>query len=272
MALVYATRTATDNELELFRSMLSTFRDGSGNEREADGTTRAGWRQIERCVAELLQATGGEDKGIFDVVGRDPTNPRQAYGYSVKSKQLEKRSFDALETNGRVYMEIANSPAKFWAELTAAHGVTEQDFRDMKYAQEIGNTLIEVVEKWHRLGKAAYEALYPGVTVDIANSCYFCLSYSRAENPDDRRYQIHIFPLEYPRNIVWRYKSSSCLSGYDPLDPTCVLVDWYGVSGGQLKYYPRASTARFKSPPFSLFKPPAAGTLRDRAVRMFKDF
>lgn len=271
MGLVYATRNASDDELQLFRRMLSTFRDGSGNEREPDGTTRAGWRQIERCVAELLASTGGENKGIFDVSSIDPDDTTKAYGFSVKSKQLDKRSFTALETTGRVYMEIANSPAKFWAELTAAHNVTEQDFRNMQYAQEIGNTIIEVVEKWHRAGKAAFEAQNKGVTLHLAQSCYLCLSYSKEDISDNRLYQVHVFPLEYPKNIVWKYKSGSCLSGYDPDAPDEVLLDWYGVSGGQLKYYPRASTARFKSLPFSLLKPNSLATLRDRAQEMFSN-
>src|SRR5688572_25136577 len=119
MSLAFATREPTEREVTDLRHMLSSFRDGSGNEREEDGSTRAGWRQIERCIAELVGSKGTEDKSIFDVVGKDEHNPQLAYGFSVKSKQLDRRALVALTSVGRVYMEIANSPAKFWAGLHA---------------------------------------------------------------------------------------------------------------------------------------------------------
>jgi len=152
MGMLFATRNATTDEVELFRKMMSTFRDGSGVEREEDGSTRAGWRQIERCVAALVNSVGGEDKGIFDVVAIDDVDKKTAYGFSVKSKQLSKNEFAKLASSGQTYMEIANSPAKFWSEIVTAHGCTEQDFRDRNHAAKLGATVINTVEKWHREG------------------------------------------------------------------------------------------------------------------------
>jgi hypothetical protein len=45
------------------------------------------------------------------------------------------------------------------------------------------------------------------------------------------------------------------LRGYDPTYPDEVLVDWYGLSGGQLKYYPRASEAKHYTEQFQLLLP-----------------
>ena len=267
MGVLFATRNATVDELELFRKMMSTFRDGSGVEREEDGSTRAGWRQIERCVSALVNGIGGEDKGIFDVVAIDEIYKKTAYGFSVKSKQLSKNEFAKLASNGQTYMEIANSPAKFWAEIVTAHGCSEQDFRERKHAAKIGTTVIDTVEKWHREGAVDFELQNPGVKMDLTRSCYFCLSYSKASISDCRDYQIHIFRLEYPKKIKWKYKSSACLTGYvtDRNQNEIALVDWYGLSGGQLKYYPLTSNAIYSSPVFKLYRPVALEDLRARA-------
>lgn len=268
MGMVYATRSATVAEVELFRKMMSTFRDGSGVEREEDGSTRAGWRQIERCVAALVDSRGGEDKGIFDVVALDDAKQSRAYGFSVKSKQLSRNEFASLANDGQVYMEIANSPAKFWAEIARAHGLSEQDFRARQQAKKLGSTVIATVEKWHQEGAKEYELQNPGVKIDLAHSCYFCLSYSKTPLSDDRKYQIHIFPLKYPEKINWRFKSSACLTGCvnNEEGDEVELIDWYGLSGGQLKYYPPTSQAIYSSPVFQLYRPLALEDLRARAT------
>lgn len=270
MGLAFIDRPPTEEEVTHFCHMLSTFRDGSGNEKEPDGTTRAGWRQIERCVAELVGAQGGEDKSIFDVIGIDETNPKLVYGFSVKSKQLDPRGFEGLAKDGRVYMEIANSPAKFWAELQQKHGVTEQDFRNKKDPQRTGDTIINLVETWHKEGKAIFEINFKGIKLDLTGSCYLCVSYSKESKSDDRKYQVHVFDLAYPKAIVWEYKSAACLSGYDPANKGEVLLDWYGLSGGQLKYYPKAKTARFATKPFKLERPTMLSSLKERARVMFQ--
>lgn len=42
--MMFVSRNPSQAEENLLKAYLSTFRDGSGNEREADDTTRAGWR------------------------------------------------------------------------------------------------------------------------------------------------------------------------------------------------------------------------------------
>lgn len=256
MGLVYATRDAKPEEILLFRSLLSIYRDGSGAEREKNGSTRANWRQIERCVADLVNSTTNEDKNIFDVSAPDESNNSKFYGYSVKSKQLSKNAFDNLSSDGRVYMEIANSPAKFWDDIEREHGLNEDAFRKKQEPQKIGNTIVQTVMKWHREGKQQFDSANNGNHLDLDGSNYFCLSYSQQDEPDEKEYQIHIFSLDYPENIVWKYTSAKCLRGYDPSDPKVALIDWYGVSGGQLKYYPKAKYARYASPVFKLHSPP----------------
>src|SRR2546430_1579204 len=99
MGLAYATRPPTLREDQTLRLLLSTYRDGTGNQRERDKSTRANWREMERCVAELLTGVGGEDKNIFDIVAHDDARNTVAYGFSVKSKQLSKSQFQRLNTD-----------------------------------------------------------------------------------------------------------------------------------------------------------------------------
>ena len=269
MTCVFANRAPTLSEVNLFRLMLSTFRDGSGNEMEDDGSTRPNWRELERCVAALVNASTNENKCIFDVIARGENASDKYYGYSVKSKQLSPNKFGELSSSGRVYMEIANSPAKFWDAIQQNLNLAEVDFRSGNGASDIGNCVINLVEQWHLEGKTNFEASHPNGTLDLANSIYFCLSYSKNSLSNNRLFQVHAFKLAYPKDMIWTYKSDKCLSGYDAKHPTEVLVDWYGLSGGQLKYYPRADSAIFSSPVFSLLSPQNTISLEDKARSYF---
>lgn len=263
--LMFATRAPSASELNHLRALLSTFRDGSGNQKESDGTTRASWREIERCIAEVVSGPASENKHIFDVIAPDRIKNMLFYGLSIKSKQLSMNNFSTLGTTGRVYMEIANSPAKFWKEIIEKYGYTEREFQEQKYAAAIGECVIRTVQSWHEEGKKMFELYNPGNILDLDHSKYVCVSYSESKNPSDRLYQIHSFNLRFPTGIIWQYISDRCLRGFDPNHPTEALFDWYGSSGGQLKYYPRAVYAENSSAVFNLLSPPAGMSLTSKA-------
>lgn len=269
MTCVFADRAPTLAEMNLFRLMLSTFRDGSGNEMEVDGSTRPNWRELERCVAALVNASTNENKCIFDVFAKSENASNNYYGFSIKSKELSQNKFNKLSNSGRVYMEISNAPAKFFAAIQQKLNLTENDFRSMNNASEMGNCVIELVEKWYLEGKTDFEAAHPGNILDLENSIYFCLSYSKNSQSKDRLFQVHAFKLGYPKDLIWRFKSDRCLSGYDANHQDEVVVDWYGLSGGQLKFYPRANSAIFSSPVFSLLSPKNTISLKNKALNYF---
>ncbi|MHC1699868.1 MAG: hypothetical protein AB9900_02670 [Humidesulfovibrio sp.] len=256
----YITRQPTDDEVNLMKLAMSTFCDGSGQEREKDGGTRPGWREFERIVAELLGGYGPENKNVFDVVVQSSTNPDVFYGVSLKSKQLSGKAFGALGTSSRVYMELCNSPAKLWDPLNEK-GYYAADFEAQRHANEIGQTLVETVHMWHEREKAAFEAANPGKVLDLGKSVFLVISYStkaaatKKKPASPRSFQLHSFGLTFPAGIQWRYFSKKLLKGYDPLHPTEVLFDWYPSSGGQLKYYPRAQYHKHCSTSFRLSQP-----------------
>lgn len=249
-------RTPTNDEVELFRLAMSTFQDGSGQEREKDDSTRPGWRDFERIFSELLGGRGSENKEIFDVVVASEEDDKTDVGLSIKSKQLSRVSAIAdLEFEGRVYMEVANSPAKFWYALSQK-GISEQDFRNKKKAQEIGDTIISVIHGWHEEAAKKHSEINRDRTLNLEKSVYITVSYSEKRKDIPRHFQIHAFNMKYPTNVKWEYISDRCLRGYDPENLKEPLLDWYALSGGQLKYYPKAKKAKFKSSPFILAIPP----------------
>ncbi|ENJ1769919.1 hypothetical protein AB0539_004149 [Vibrio parahaemolyticus] len=242
MDVPFITRPASGNELTKLKYYMSTYTDGSGYEKNPDGTTRPGWRDFERIVAELLGGRAPEGKGIFDIIVNADELGFIKYGVSVKSKGFSKNKFQGLMGSGRVYMELCNSPAKLWEPLKEL-GINEQDFTAQQYADQIGSSILSTIHSWY---------LHSGIEgIVLDNSIHMTVSYGPNEQ-GDMHYQVHTFPLDFPEGIIWRYKSAKCLSGYDPEYPDEVLFDWYGLSGGQVKYYPRASKALYSSHQFAL--------------------
>lgn len=86
-------------------------------------------------------------------------------------------------------------------------------------------------------------------------SVYITVSYGKPIPGTGRLYQVHSFALDFPKTLRWEYISSRCLRAYDTRYENEVVFDWYGLSGGQLKYYPRASDSLFKTEQFTLLKP-----------------
>jgi hypothetical protein len=68
MQRAFFTRSPTASELSLLKKFLACYRDGTGNHRELDGSSRADSRQIERCLAELLHGKTTENKSYYDFV------------------------------------------------------------------------------------------------------------------------------------------------------------------------------------------------------------
>lgn len=264
MAVPFITRQPTAQETERLRLALSTFCDGSGQLSEGDGSRWPGWRDIERVIAEVLCGTALESKAIFDVVLTTPA--RIDYGLSIKSKNLSRRTaIEDLATTGRVHMEVSNSPAKLWEPLYR-EGVREETFKKKRKPTLIGEIILRTIKQWHVEAATEYSRDNQGRTIDLERSVYLTVSYCKPRGNRPRLYQLHSFSLDFPSGIAWKYISDRCLRGYDPDFPDEVLVEWYGLSGGQLKYYPRANAARYRSDPFTLLAPRKVSIIRKAAI------
>jgi hypothetical protein len=234
----FGDRPPTKDELERFRLILSTYQDGSGMLPNAGATLR-GWRDFERSVAAAFNGIAPESKGIFDVRLADPNNIGVYCGVSCKMRGEYRR----LEKYGRVTIELSNSYGKFWDAL-ASIGLNQTNYK--RKPTEVGAKLLGLVHEWHEeLGIAS------GGEIDLARSCHLSLSW----NPRGE-YQLHQFDLSLPdpATLTWEFPLVRGAVGRSlrGRDATGLLFEWYGESGGQLKYYPLIANATWQSPVFTL--------------------
>ncbi|GIK66166.1 MAG: hypothetical protein BroJett018_39600 [Chloroflexota bacterium] len=236
MTLPFVHRPPTSAEVERIRLLLSTFQDGTGMN---DGGRRPGWRDFERCVAVALHGQSQESKYIFDVLLSEGAIQ---YGLSCKMGD----QLDRINRTGRGFMELSNSAKKFWDYL-ATKGITPSNYKTLP--SETGNSLLELVRQWHR-----QESHELGGTIDVAHSYYLTLAYNKAG-----WYQMHQFTLDFPpaEQLHWYFPQRAqggqvIIGNLRADDDSGMLFEWYGESGGQLKYYPPIQQALWASIPFQL--------------------
>lgn len=230
-----------DHAVERIRLILSTYQDGTGMLAHKEGLTLPGWRDFERAVALALVGEAQESKFIFDVLL--PTcDSNIKHGISCKMR----RELDRLDRDGRVTIEISNSAGKFWDYLNS-QGINQSNYKECPV--EVGRTLLNLIEQWHHS-----VSLDQGGLVDLSCSFYLVLSWSKKG-----WYQLHQFDLKMPDpdQINWYFPTFGNESGVlarrlTGNDGTGALFEWYGESGGQLKYHPPAKNALWASERFQL--------------------
>lgn len=233
-------RPPSEQEVERLRLILSTYQDGTGMLQVEDGMTLPGWRDFERSVALAFNGEAQESKAIFDVLLSSEERSHIRYGLSCKMR----RELNKLARTGRASLELSNSAGKFWDYLKTK-GIDQRNYRDSPV--EVGISLIELIEGWHQA-----VSIESGGNVDLSRSSYLVLSWNQA-----RYYQLHQFQLTMPspRTLNWHFPDNRLgetgrrLVGAEGVG---ALFEWYGESGGQLKYYPLASNAIWVSEVFQL--------------------
>ncbi len=192
-----------------------------------------------------------ESKAIFDVLFSDPGNPGLAYGISCKMRS----ELNRIDKDGRVTVEVSNSAGIFWNHLNKS-STTQANYREAP--GEVGKLVIEQIEQWHkevRTNNAGTKILQKGKVsetvressgkVDFNKSSFLVLSYNTIGV-----YQLHQFVLDLPNpeTLEWEFTASSRRNSGESRrlvgkDKSGVLFEWYGESGGQLKYYPIGTDA-----------------------------
>ena len=240
MGYPFRDRPPTDPELERLVLALSTYRDGSGQVMAAK-RSQPGWRDFERATASALSGVCPENKGVFDVLM--PVASGKPYGLSLKT---------SAKRTGFVLMELHNSYAKAWAWLNSRR-------LDPKESPlEAGVALIEQVTRWH---EEAAEG------IDVGASSYLVLTHDRAW----RLFQLSWFALGLdrpePSDMEWLSTGRRICATWNGHQ----YWEWYGESGGQLKYYPRLEDALWVSEAFELRDPPTEDTPLAKAQRYWPD-
>lgn len=245
LTLAFRDRPPTPAEFERLRLALSTYRDGSGQTKRKDGT-QPGWRDFERAVAEVLGGIAVEKKAVFDVLV-PPLDYPLPYGLSCK--------LSAARRTPQILMELSNAHAQFTAHLQRL-GINARTS-----PEQAGEALIELIELWHQAA---------ATMADIPRSSYLVLTHDSAFV----QYQLLWYDLCLrfiePSDLSWQFAGKRIFGVIDNL----VIWEWYGWSGGQLKYYPLIEWARWVSKPFALEVPPVQNpnvTLAEKAARYWPE-
>jgi hypothetical protein len=266
MQRAFFTRPPTSTELLLLRKFLACYRDGTGNHREVDGSSRADSRQIERCLAELLHGKTTENKSFYDfVLEFNESGGIAVRGASVKSKEISHlRKYPT--NNIRAHLEISNSSAKDW-QACFELGLTEADFRQHQHPDKFGSVILERQRTERILSQASYLSKLQKDTekwFEEKECIFISVLYSPLEK-GERVYLVSAFPVLLPKPFLWEFNKLR-LVGRD--EDESVLYEWYALSGSQFKYYPKINSRLNGTELFGLPRP-ALEDLRAKASRLF---
>jgi hypothetical protein len=267
----FITRAPTTAELTLLRKFLGSYRDGSGNNRETNGTSRADSRQIERCFAELLYGKTTESKSFYDfALEFSESGTIVVRAASVKSKEIKNlRDFaDASKRPAmRAHFEISNSSAKDW-KLCHEKGLTEVMFRDHQNAAAFGEVILQRQNTERVTSEKNYiKAAGPAARVFMPEQCVFIsVLYSPMVN-NERMWLVSTYPVLLPPPVEWAFRGN-CIVGRDAAGG--IVYEWYALSGSQFKYYPLLS-ARLHGTNLFEVPIPALESLRAKSARFFGD-
>ena len=235
MPVAFADRMPTEREVERLRLLLSTYQDGTGMlNLKGTATTLPGWRDFERAVALAWGGQAQESKAVFDVLLHDKVR-NVDYGISCKMRDTLRET----ERTKQVTIEVSNSSGYFWTAL-AQQGIQEDNYA--RYPAKTGQVIIELVHSWHDA-----VSLANGGTVDLSKSYYLVLQWDSKSG----RYQLyqHLLRFPAPADLEWDLAGRRVIAHDKDGNK---LLEWYGKSGGQLKYYPYCTDAVWTSVVFKL--------------------
>ncbi len=232
MSYIFTGSIPTKRQIEKLRLTLSAYQDGSGQLVFEPGRSLPGWRDFERSVALAFDGVAQESKAIFDVLVPTSQNSGIVYGISCKMRE----TLRTAEQTGRVTIEVSNSYGKFWNALKI-NGIDDYSISP----DTSGKILLDLVESWHN-----EVSLEQGGTVDLNKSFYLILQWHKRSG----RYQLFQYQtqLPTPETLFWEAAGRRLIGR----DDDGVLIEWYGHSGGQLKYYPFSYDAIWSSEVFQL--------------------
>lgn len=231
----------TTQQVERIRLLLSTYQDGTGQLKLKKHTdTLPDWRQFERAVAVAMGGSNTESKAVFDVLM--PANDSEASAFGISCKM--RGELRAAHNKGIVTVEVSNAAGEFWDELRAIGIETTPQMVGRE--AEAGKAVLDLVARWESGAKQAHQ-------LSLAASYYLVLLWNNTRL-DFQLFQMAL-SLPDPTTLTWTVRISRTEAGSGCLVGSIGerrVIEWYGNSGGQLKYYPEVAEALWKSDVFRL--------------------
>ena len=267
-------RNPTTREKKFISNLISIFFDGEGVSRLSEKGVDLyypNYTQIERVIAEMVGGFTVESKLKFDILVNLPNN--KMLGVEVKSKGFSRNEYRAiLSGEGRLYLELNNSPAKQHQWLRDNGISLEASNRADFDPKVIGEHLLDLYDNWNEEDGFKTGSEYSRI-FELERSRFIVLSYQKknlstdAEGKPKVSFYISSLKLNFKREgIKWFWNSDKCLRGTDGDNGT--LYDWYPFSGGQFKFYPLAKESDFSSEEIIVRIPPFR-SLRSKAIELF---
>ncbi|MCA9924870.1 MAG: hypothetical protein KC421_20985 [Anaerolineales bacterium] len=232
MNIPFVNRNPFPNEVERLRLILSTYQDGTGMLKQG-ARTLPGWRDFERSVAAAFGGKAQEDKGIYDVL---ISSEREVVKIGISCKM--RGTLREVKKHEYATIEVSNASGEFWDSIKT-RGLTQENYHTNPALA--GAVIIGVVESWHES-----VGLEQKGDIDNEKSFYLTLQWDKRTGS----YQLFQFPVDLPDHdeLIWEVSGRRLIGRVD--DHT--LLEWYGLSGGQLKYYPFTRSATWQSDVFQL--------------------
>jgi hypothetical protein len=238
MNLPFIDRYPTSDEIKKLRLLLSTFLDGSGgnkNENNDSISSFPNYKDFERCIALTFCGYAPEGKAVFDVILEDLKGIK--YGISCKMKGDD--AWAKLDFTKNIYpfihMELSNASGDF-NKAIEDKGISLNNYLDGDNPTIAGNAVVDLVKSWHdKLDKSN------SGDFDVSKSFFLVMVY------ETKTLKCSLFqiPLSMPssKTVRWccplkKYKDKMVPSKRIQGDVDQLKIfDFYGTSGGQLKYY-----------------------------------
>lgn len=232
MNIPFVDRNPFPNEVERLRLILSTYQDGTGMLKQGTKTL-PGWRDFERAVTAAFGGEAQENKGIYDVLilsGREGVK----IGISCKMRG----TLRTVQKHAYATIEVSNASGEFWDSIKT-EGLTQENYQTNPALA--GAVVIRVVKGWHES-----VGIEQGGEIDNEKSFYLTLQWNRRTGS----YQLFQFPIDLPdpNELKWEVSGRRLIGRIN----NHTLLEWYGLSGGQLKYYPFTRSAIWQSDVFQL--------------------
>lgn len=239
MSLPFIDRHPTPQEVEKLRLLLSTYQDGSGgtkvDRKNPNILSFPDSRDFERCIALTFNGEAPEGKRVFDVIFKDENGVEYGISCKMKGDDAWKKLIPAPGNQPYIHMELSNASGDF-RDALIRQNINLDNYTHGTNPYPAGRAVVNLVKIWHRR-----ESLVNGGSANLLKSYFLAMVYE-IKSTKCSIFQMPLY-LPNPRALTWycptkisRGQEVPCKRIQGDINGIKIF-DYYGTSGGQLKYY-----------------------------------